>query len=201
MNKRIPLYILVIIILAPLCWLYPIAYYNTKNLIDSEWEYIDSINKESSRIEIITEVIDTMSEAEITATQEYFKLETIEQIKDYIIKIAEQYRVNPELALKIAECESKFRNICNEKYGCSSGIGIYQILQSTFDEAAKRIDKEHFYAVAYIGGAQERIYIYDDPYDIKQNIDVAIWLMSKGEYERWDMSAWCWEATYFRVDL
>ena len=98
------------------------------------------------------------------------EIETIEQVKDYIRETSEFYGVEPELALKIAECESNFRNVCNEKYGCSSGIGIYQILQSTFDEVV-------------VGWS---------PHNIKENISVAIWLMSEGELWRWQPSKHCW---------
>lgn len=127
-------------------------------------------------------------------------LETTDEIKDYIRLKANFLSVDPDLALKIADCESNFRNVCNEQYGCIGGIGVYQIVQSTFDEAMPKASELLYPVSQYI----QPHYRYDDPYEIDDNISVALWMMSQGEYWRWEASSKCWGDTFdviFNQDL
>tara|TARA_Y100000310_G_C20624712_1_gene785218 strand:- start:778 stop:1344 length:567 start_codon:yes stop_codon:yes gene_type:complete len=96
-----------------------------------------------------------------------------DQIKQYISLKALTYGVPQDIALKIAFCESNYRNICNQKYGCRGGIGIYQIVQSTFDEQCE-----------------------GDPHDIRDNIECGVKMMSKSYYHKWLPSQHCWASTY-----
>lgn len=117
---------------------------------------------------------------------------TKEEIKAYIRETARRYGVDENKALKIAECESNFQNICNYEYGCSGGIGIFQLTQETFDEARERMGRVE----SFRGGELIASYIKsgtpESPYNIQDNIKVAIYLMSKGEYLRWEKSKHCW---------
>jgi len=120
----------------------------------------------------------TGSEAEKIATGEVSDnnsssalriLETTDQIKNYIVEVAEYYGVDKDLALRIAFCESTYRNVCNIG-GCEYGQGIYQFVLGTWNEQCEGD--------------------IDNP---KDNIDCAIKLFSKGEYWRWNSSKGCWE--------
>lgn len=91
-------------------------------------------------------------------------------VERLIKETAERYDVSAELALAIAEAESDFRNICNEKYGCSRGIGVYQIGQTTFDEQCE-----------------------GNIFENKNNIDCAISMMSQNQYWRWKQSYGKWK--------
>lgn len=118
-----------------------------------------------------------------------------EQIKDYIILKAFAYDVPEDIALKISECESGFRNVCNFQYGCSGGIGIYQITKSTFDETVGRMFTEADGMFCPEGMLDDCVDVWS-PYNIKDNINVGIYLMSKSEYWRWRPSQECWKGTY-----
>jgi len=129
---------------------------------------IDSLNLQSR----------TGSEAEKIATGEVSDnnsssalriLETTDQIKNYIVEVAEYYGVDKDLALRIAFCESTYRNVCNIG-GCEYGQGIYQFVLGTWNEQCEGD--------------------IDNP---KDNIDCAIKLFSKGEYWRWNSSKDFWE--------
>lgn len=112
------------------------------------------------------------------------------EIKDYITEWSDFFDVDVELALKIAECETHFRNICNEKYGCIAGIGPLQLVTSTFIETTGRIEAEY-------GG------VIGDPdvYNYKHNILHGLFLQSKAEYWRWESTHKCWSSEYGRLQL
>ena len=74
-----------------------------------------------------------------------------------------------ELAVKIAHCESKFKNVPNSD-GSRYGIGVMQIVQTTFDENCE-----------------------GDVWNADDNIRCAVKMMAKGELWRWDMSRHCWD--------
>uniref|UniRef100_A0A6H1ZF92 Transglycosylase SLT domain-containing protein n=1 Tax=viral metagenome TaxID=1070528 RepID=A0A6H1ZF92_9ZZZZ len=91
------------------------------------------------------------------------------EIKNYIISEAKYYDIDPELALRIAEAESDFRNICCYK-GREFGQGIYQFEPITWEEQCEgEVD------------------------NIKNNIDCAIKLFSRDEYWRWNSSRSEWQ--------
>jgi len=89
---------------------------------------------------------------------------------------SDQYGVDEQLSKKIAFCESGFNNVCNYKFGCTGGMGIFQIVRSTFDETRERM-----------GLAPS------DPMNVRDNIQAGIWLISQGELWRWDPSVKCWQ--------
>jgi len=130
--------------------------------------------------------------------EEYNEM-TTEDIKEYIIRAARFYEVDPNLALKIAECESQFKNVCNYQYGCIAGIGIYQIVMGTFRETIERmvIERGGIFLTTF---PDEGIAVHFSnsspvifsPHNIQDNINAAIWMMSEGEFWRWSQSEKCW---------
>ena len=95
---------------------------------------------------------------------------TTQEIKDYIRETATDCGVDPDLALRIADAKSDFRDVCNSQYGCVAGISVYQIIRTTFDEQCE-----------------------GDVYNIKDNIDCALLMMSKNQYWRWSQSRHNWQ--------
>lgn len=89
-------------------------------------------------------------------------------IPDLIRANALKNDLNPELPLAIVEAESQFKNICNSE-GCEYGIGIFQIVQSTFDEQCE-----------------------GDVYNEEDNINCGIKLLKQGDYWRWEQSKDKW---------
>jgi len=79
-----------------------------------------------------------------------------------------KYEVNPNLAFKIANCESGLNPTINNKN--SSATGIYQFIKSTF--------KANCEGVA------------DDP---EYNISCAIKMISQGKINHWSASRACWD--------
>ncbi len=118
--------------------------------------YDDDVLNDSSREEVV--------DNDRTA----FKVISEEEIKTYIRLTAKVYGVPEELALKIAEAESDFRNICNHQ-SCLLGEGIFQFEPITWEEQCEgEVD------------------------NIKDNIDCAIKLFSRDEYWRWNPSRHEW---------
>ncbi len=70
-----------------------------------------------------------------------------------------------EIAVAIITAESHFRNECNKEYGCLGGIGLFQIVQSTFDEQCE-----------------------GDVYDVEDNVRCGFKLLERGDYWRWSQS-------------
>lgn len=97
--------------------------------------------------------------------------ETALTVEDKIRIAAEQAGVDPNLAVTIGVCESGLRNVNNPT---SSAAGIMQLTRATADETGKRMGNG---------------WGYKDVYNVERNIEMAMWLMSKGEYWRWQ----CWK--------
>jgi hypothetical protein len=61
----------------------------------------------------------------------------------------------------ISKCESNFRpDVCNQKFGCSSGMGILQIVSSTLRECERELGKSL------------------DPFDVRDSIDCGEYLLT-----------------------
>lgn len=80
--------------------------------------------------------------------------------------------INDEVPVAIASAESQFQNVCNKEKGCVAGIGIYQIVQSTFDEQC-------------VGS----------PYNIIDNVRCGVKMIAEGQYWRWKSSISKWLPT------
>lgn len=124
-------------------------------------------------VPVSTTVIDPLPEpvidivrAEEVVTKEVTE-ETNEEIFDRIAEGHSQYL--KIIARAIVEAESQFVNVCNVEEGCVAGIGIFQIVQSTFDEQC--------------GG---------DVYDAEDNILCGFKMLENEEYWRWGESADVW---------
>ena len=95
-----------------------------------------------------------------------------EWIRNLIITKSLKQGVNPDLALEIVRRESNFNpDICNQRFGCGSGAGLFQFIQSTF-KGCEVIFKRKL-----------------DIFDPVDNTDCAIYLLSQpgGIYHWWDV--------------
>ena len=119
-------------------------------------------------VEALTERLSEVTEAPVTR-EEPKTLNSRDDIKKYITEQSVALGVDCDVSLRIAECESGFRNVCNV-YSCDNGIGIYQILQSTFEEQCD-----------------------GDVYNARDNIDCALKMLKDGQLWRWDQSRHCWD--------
>lgn len=80
----------------------------------------------------------------------------------------------PEL-FDIITCESGWRpEVCNEDYGCRSGMGLAQFIPTTWK---------------YIQDKEVKV---DDPFNIEDNLTAAIWLYSNEGNYHWSQSESCW---------
>ncbi len=96
----------------------------------------------------------------------YNELVPVEVIKQEIVRQAEIYDVDPDKALKLAECESQFNNLA--KNPNSTALGVYQYLIKTWEETQSF--KKHRKART----------------DYKANIREAMLDIANGEvYKRW----------------
>src|SRR3990167_3421056 len=103
--------------------------------------------------------------AEVPITKESI-IETIPAIID---RIGLEYSATTtEIVHKIAWAESNYRNVCNTK-GCLYGIGVMQIVQSTFDEQCD-----------------------GDVYKEEDNIRCGFKMVANEDYWRWKQSAGGW---------
>lgn len=92
---------------------------------------------------------------------------TAEQIKRHI----SEYRANDrdlEIGLAIVSAESDYRNVCNTN-GCRYGIGVFQIVQSTFDEQCE-----------------------GSPYIIEDNVKCGMKMIAQKDFFRWKQSMPKW---------
>lgn len=103
-------------------------------------------------------------------------LETKEEIKAYIRETARRYGVDEEKALRIAECESNFQNVCNYEYGDIGGMGIFQFIPQSWDYVMDKMEIKN-----------------GDPYDIKLNIEAGVYLFATEGESHWGKSAGCWQ--------
>lgn len=76
----------------------------------------------------------------------------------------------------MARAESQYKNVCNIEKGCIAGIGIFQILQSTFDEQCKTTGTP----------------IMTDVYNEDDNIQCGIKMIKNEDYWRWNPSMDKW---------
>ena len=95
--------------------------------------------------------------------------------KDDVIYLLEQLREEyPEL-YRIIKCESNFRpNVCSYK-GCYAGMGLAQIIPSTWKLVQKNGLK--------VG----------DPFNAEDNLTAAIWLYETYGNKPWLQSQKCWD--------
>ena len=91
--------------------------------------------------------------------------------------VGEKY---PEL-YRIIKCESNFRNICNQKYGCQAGMGLAMIIPKTEKHCEKMLGREL------------------DMLNPQDNLDCAVYLyVQEGNYHwgtptsNWG-TYWCWK--------
>ena len=97
-----------------------------------------------------------------------------EEVAQFIV--AEAKRIDyPDtlLALSIAKAESGFRQICNLK-DCRYGIGVFQIVRSTFRQAA----------------------CAGDVFNTEDNIRCGLKLLKEDGHGHWDMSVSGWLPIY-----
>ena len=92
-----------------------------------------------------------------------------ERIRQLVISKAAAMGVNYRLALEIAKRESGFvSDVCNFKYGCKSGQGIYQIVNSTLKHCEKKLGRKL------------------DVFKAEDNIDCGLWLLKHEGIGHWE---------------
>ena len=96
-----------------------------------------------------------------------------ETIPEKIKRISQQYEIDEILLLEIVRAESQFENKCNIK-GCKYGIGLAQIVQSTFDEQCEGDVKSE-----------------------EDNLTCAAKMLRNGDYWRWEQS---WDKWLPKID-
>ena len=98
--------------------------------------------------------------------------------QDDIIYLLEQIREKyPEL-YRIIKCESNFKNICNQKYGCRAGTGLAMIIPTTGNHCEKKLGREL------------------DLLNPQDNLDCAIYLYTKEGNYHWGTPETKW-GTYY----
>ena len=117
----------------------------------------------------------TLSDTIYLPSGETLKLTPYSPIELMIMEEAVLAGVDTELALKIADCESQFRNVPNFKYDGESGrytaYGIFQITKSTADLTGLNLDRRK----------------------IEDNIKMGIHLLKTDGVGHWKESRDCWE--------
>ena len=96
-----------------------------------------------------------------------------ETIQEKIKRISQEYEIDEILLLEIVRAESQFENKCNTK-GCKYGIGLAQIVQSTFDEQCE-----------------------GDVKNEEDNLTCAAKMLKNGDYWRWEQS---WDKWLPKID-
>lgn len=81
----------------------------------------------------------------------------------------------PYILSVIIDCESKWKNICNQQYGCSAGMGLCQLIPSTVEYCEKELDKEI------------------DPLNEIDNLRCCLWLYENEGTIHWQQSQDCWK--------
>ncbi len=83
---------------------------------------------------------------------------------------------------KIIECESNWRNVCNQQYGCKAGAGVAQLIPSTTKYCSENLEKKI------------------DPLNERDSLECAAWLLTRtpqahfhwGKPDSWWGSYFCW---------
>ena len=90
----------------------------------------------------------------------------------YIIKETRNYTA---LAEKIKQCESGGDpKACNERYGCGSGMGLFQLIPSTVKYCEKKLGRDI------------------DPFNADDNTACAMWLLRNEGTEHWGTPTSTW---------
>lgn len=101
-------------------------------------------------------------------------------LNEAINSLVKKYELDYECYTKILECESNFENICNQNYGCSSGIGLGQLIPKTAKHTSKMLGREI------------------DPSNVYDNLEASAWLLANEGTEHWgcptcNWGSWsCW---------
>ncbi len=81
---------------------------------------------------------------------------------------------------KIIECESRWQNVCNSE-SCDYGQGVAQLIPSTIKYCEEKLGKKI------------------DPFNVRENVECAIWLLTNEGHQHWgdEFSDWgsfnCWK--------
>ena len=101
------------------------------------------------------------------------------------------------LAYKIIDCESKWKpNVCNNDYNCRAGIGLWQIVVSTWNQTIVRMSENNAYMpercwqlMRHPISCEKREIIFDG----ECNLLVGLYLLENEGNKHWDMSKSCWD--------
>ena len=99
----------------------------------------------------------------------FYSLDQKEQIKAIIISKSEELGLNPKLPLEIVRRESNFvPDICNQKFGCRSGMGLFQIVLGTLKHCQSKLGR------------------LLDAFDPIDNTDCGLWLLKNEGIVHWE---------------
>lgn len=115
------------------------------------------------------------------ATAHNSPIERFLSVSGDIAKVVDKYDLNEECFYAIIRCESNFDSkVCNQKYGCSSGIGLMQIIPNTLQHCSEKLGRKI------------------DPYIIQDNLECGAYLLkNEGTYHWGTEDSWwgswdCW---------
>mgnify|MGYP001585339882 CR=1 FL=1 len=102
-----------------------------------------------------------------------------ETIRNIILSKTREWKINPELVLEIVRRESNFNpTVCNEKFGCSHGQGLLQLIPSTNEYCEKKLGRKL------------------NPFDAEDNIDCGLYLLKTDGIVHWNQ----WSGPYDDYD-
>ena len=90
-------------------------------------------------------------------------------VEELIILKAKEYGINPNIALRIAKCESDYNTLA--KSPISSASGVFQFISGTWQSVVKMRGQD---------------YTLSDRFDAEKNIDNAMWLMKTEGLHHWE---------------
>jgi len=102
-----------------------------------------------------------------------------EQIRSLIVSKAKEQNINPKLALEIVRREANFDPlVCNGKFGCSHGQGLFQVIPSTNKYCEKKLGRKL------------------NPFNAEDNIDCGLYLLKTNGIVHWSK----WSGPYLDYD-
>ena len=118
--------------------------------------------------------IDETTQKIVNPLESLSETPTPQEVKQALVYASLKYGLNEKCITKITKCESKFQNICNFEYGCSSGIGYMQLLRSTAEYCSEKMGREI------------------NPHNPKDNIECGAWLLKNEGTRHWGTKYTWW---------
>ncbi len=111
----------------------------------------------------------------ITPLTSWAQVQQKQEVKAMIVTTALKYEIDPYLAVAVAHCESRLNPLAKNKH--STAKGVFQFLNGSFN----------YYGTKLWGTTKGRSAL-----DAEDNIELAMYVMSKRGTKDWQSSARCW---------